>query len=305
MIKQRTLKSRVSATGVGLHGGRKVTLTLRPAAPGTGVVFHRVDLDPAVSLPADPYAVCDTRMCSGLQKDGAKVNTVEHLMSALAGLGVDNVHVDVDAPEIPILDGSASPFVFLIQSAGLEEQNAAKRFLRVRKAVEYREDDKWVRLEPYDGFRLGFSIVFNHPAISRTRTEVTVDFADHSYARDVARARTFGFTQDVDVLRANGLGLGASMDNAIVMDEYRVLNADGLRYGDEFVKHKVLDAIGDLYLAGHPLLAAYSAYKAGHALNNQILRVLLEDTSAWEIVTFDQAAKAAPGVAGMFEPVLG
>ncbi|WP_227817791.1 UDP-3-O-acyl-N-acetylglucosamine deacetylase [Nitrogeniibacter aestuarii] len=303
MIKQRTLKSSVSATGVGLHGGRKVTLTLRPAAPDTGVVFHRVDLDPVVSMPADPYAVCDTRMCSGLQKDGAKVNTVEHLMSALAGLGVDNVHIDVDAPEIPILDGSASPFVFLVQSAGLEEQKAPKRFLRVRKTVEYKEDDKWVRLEPYDGFRLNFAIVFNHPAISRTGTEVTVDFADQSYARDVARARTFGFTQDVDVLRANGLGLGASMDNAIVMDEYRVLNVDGLRYGDEFVKHKVLDAIGDLYLCGHPLLASYSAYKAGHALNNQILRVLLEDESAWEIVTFEQETKAAPGVAGMFEPV--
>jgi len=303
MIKQRTLKSSVSATGVGLHGGRKVTLTLRPAAPDTGVVFHRVDLDPVVSLPADPYAVCDTRMCSGLQKDGAKVNTVEHLMSALAGLGVDNVHIDVDAPEIPILDGSASPFVFLVQSAGLEEQRAPKRFLRVKKPVEYKEDDKWVRLEPYDGFKLNFAIVFNHPAISRTGTEVTVDFADHSYTRDVARARTFGFTQDVDVLRANGLGLGASMDNAIVMDEYRVLNVDGLRYGDEFVKHKVLDAIGDLYLCGHPLLASYSAYKAGHALNNQILRVLLEDESAWEIVTFEQEAKAAPGVVGMFEPV--
>ncbi|QID17037.1 UDP-3-O-acyl-N-acetylglucosamine deacetylase [Nitrogeniibacter mangrovi] len=305
MIKQRTLKSCVSATGVGLHGGRKVTLTLRPAAPDTGVVFHRVDLDPPVTLPADPHAVCDTRMCSGLQQGDAKVGTVEHLMSALAGLGVDNVHVDVDAPEIPILDGSAGPFVFLIQSAGLEEQKAPKRFLRVKKPVEYREDDKWVRLEPYDGFKLTFSIVFNHPAIARTGTEVTVDFADHSYARDVARARTFGFTQDVEVLRANGLGLGASMENAIVMDEYRVLNMDGLRYGDEFVKHKVLDAIGDLYLAGHPLLAAYSAYKAGHALNNQILRVLLADESAWEIVTFESAAKAAPGVAGMFEPVWG
>ncbi|MCB1937893.1 MAG: UDP-3-O-acyl-N-acetylglucosamine deacetylase [Rhodocyclaceae bacterium] len=305
MIKQRTLKSTISATGVGLHGGKKVTLVLRPAAPDNGIVFHRVDLDPPVSLPADPYAVVDTRMCSGLQNGGAKVGTVEHLMSALAGLGIDNAHVDVDAEEIPILDGSAGPFVFLIQSAGIEEQQAPKRFLRVKKAVEYKEDDKWVRLEPYDGFKLSFSIVFNHPAIARTGTTVTVDFADQSYARDVARARTFGFTQDVEFLRANNLGLGGSLDNAIVMDEHRILNADGLRYGDEFVKHKVLDAIGDLYLAGHPLLASYSAFKAGHALNNQILRVLLEDESAWEVVTFDANSPPAPGVSGMFEPVWG
>ncbi|NLF52831.1 MAG: UDP-3-O-acyl-N-acetylglucosamine deacetylase [Thauera phenolivorans] len=293
MIRQRTLKSIVQATGVGLHGGRKVTLLLRPAAPDTGIVFHRVDLDPPLSMPADPYAVCDTRMCSGLEKDGQKVGTVEHLMSALAGLGIDNLHVEVDAPEIPILDGSSGPFVFLLQSAGIEEQPAAKKFLRVTKAVEYREGDKWVRLEPYDGFRLTFSIVFDHPAIDATSTSVTIDFAEHSYVRDVARARTFGFMQDVDMMRAHGLALGGSMDNAIVMDEYRVLNADGLRYADEFVKHKVLDAIGDLYLCGHPLLAAYSAHKAGHALNNQILRVLLEDASAWEIVTFDDKAPSA------------
>ena len=301
MIRQRTLKSIVKATGVGLHGGRKVQLVLRPAAPDTGVVFHRVDLDPPCDLPADPYSVCDTRMCSGLERDGAKVGTVEHLMSAVAGLGIDNLHVDVDAPEIPILDGSAGPFVFLLQSAGIEEQNAAKRFLRVRKAVEFREDDKWVRLEPYDGFRLTFSIVFNHPAIDRTSTSVTVDFAEHSYVRDVARARTFGFMQDVDSMRANGLALGGSLDNAIVMDEYRVLNSDGLRYVDEFVKHKVLDAIGDLYLCGHPLLAAYSAHKAGHALNNQVLRVLLEDRSAWEIVTFEHAALTPAAVSRQFE----
>jgi UDP-3-O-[3-hydroxymyristoyl] N-acetylglucosamine deacetylase len=301
MIRQRTLKSLVKATGVGLHGGRKVQLVLRPAAPDTGVVFHRVDLDPVVDLPADPYSVCDTRMCSGLERDGAKVGTVEHLMSALAGLGIDNLHVDVDAPEIPILDGSSGPFVFLLQSAGIEEQNAAKRFLRVKKAVEFREGDKWVRLEPYDGFRLTFSIVFNHPAIDKTSTSVTVDFAEHSYVRDVARARTFGFMQDVDSMRANGLALGGSLDNAIVMDEYRVLNADGLRYFDEFVKHKVLDAIGDLYLCGHPLLASYNAHKAGHALNNQILRVLLEDPSAWEIVTFEQPASTPPAVSHQFD----
>ena len=305
MIKQRTLKSTISATGVGLHGGRKVTMVLRPAAPDTGVVFHRVDLDPVVDLPADPYSVVDTRLCSGLQQGEAKVGTVEHLMSALAGLGVDNVHVDVDAPELPILDGSAGPFVFLIQSAGLEEQAAPKRFLRVKKPVEYREDDKWVRLEPYDGFKLDFSIVFNHPAINRTITDASVDFAEVSYAQGVARARTFGFVQDVEFMRSNGLALGGSLDNAIVMDEYRILNADGLRYNDEFVKHKVLDAIGDLYLAGKPLLAAYSAHKSGHALNNQVLRVLLEDQSAWEIVTFEDESRAAPGVQRMFEPVMG
>src|SRR5574343_765714 len=294
MLKQRTLKTIVSATGVGLHSGNKVTLTLRPAAPDTGVVFHSVDLDPVVDLPADRYAVCDTRMCSGLLQGDAKVNTVEHLMSALAGMGVDNVHIDVDAAEIPILDGSAGPFVFLIQSAGIEAQNAPKRFLRVKKAVEYVEGDKWVRLEPYDGFKLSFSILFNHYSIDSTGTSVVIDFAKHSYVLEVSRARTFGFMQDVEFMRANGLGLGGSLDNAIVMDEYRVLNADGLRYADEFVKHKVLDAIGDLYLAGHPLLASYSAYKAGHALNNQILRVLLEDQSAWEIVTFEEAA-SMPG----------
>ncbi len=303
MIRQRTLKSIVKATGVGLHGGRKVTLTLRPAAPDTGIVFHRVDLDPPLTLPADPYAVCDTRMCSGLEKGGEKVGTVEHLMSALAGLGIDNLHVDVDAPEIPILDGSSAPFVFLLQSAGVEEQPVPKKFLRVKKAVEYVEGDKWVRLEPYDGFKLSFSIVFNHPAIDSTSTQVTIDFAEQSYVRDVARARTFGFMQDVEFMRANGLALGGSLENAIVMDEYRVLNAEGLRYADEFVKHKVLDAIGDLYLCGHPLLAAYSAHKAGHALNNQILRVLLEDKEAWEIVTFDQDTSTPAAVSHQFAPL--
>ena len=298
MIRQRTLKSIVKATGVGLHGGRKVNLTLRPAAPDTGIVFHRVDLEPPLTLPADPYAVCDTRMCSGLEQGGHKVGTVEHLMSALAGLGVDNLHVDVDAPEIPILDGSSAPFVFLLQSAGIEEQKAPKKFMRVKKAVEYVEGDKWVRLEPYDGFSLSFSIVFNHPAIDSTSTRVKVDFAEQSYVRDVARARTFGFMQDVEFMRANGLALGGSLENAIVMDEYRVLNAEGLRYADEFVKHKVLDAIGDLYLCGHPLLAAYSAHKAGHALNNQILRVLLEDQSAWEIVSFEDDERVPEALRG-------
>jgi len=290
MIRQRTLKSVVTATGVGLHSGVKVTLSLRPAAVDNGIVFRRVDFDPPVDLPASPYSVVDTRLCSGLQNGTAKIGTVEHLMSALSGLGVDNAYVDVDGPEIPILDGSSAPFVFLIQSAGIEVQNAPKRFLRVKKAVEYREGDKWVKLEPHDGFKLTFSIHFNHPAIDRTGTEVSVDFSEQSYAREIARARTFGFMHEVEYMRDNGLARGGSLDNAIVMDEYRVLNADGLRYADEFVKHKVLDAIGDLFLAGHPLLAAYSAHKSGHALNNQILRVLLEDKTAWEIVTFEEDA---------------
>lgn len=301
MLKQRTLKSLIRATGVGLHSGVKVNLVLRPAAPDTGVVFHRVDLDPPVDLVTDPNAVVDTRLCSGLARGDVKVATIEHLMSALAGLGIDNVHVDVDAPEIPILDGSAGPFVFLLQSAGIEEQNAPKKFVRVKKRVEVRDGDKWARLDPYDGFRLDFSIEFNHPAIDRTGTSVSVDFASQSYVKEVARARTFGFVQEVEYMRANGLALGGSLDNAIVMDEYRVLNADGLRFADEFAKHKVLDAIGDLYIVGHPLLAAFSAHKSGHALNNELLRAMLADASAWEFATFEQAESAPPGVARLFD----
>lgn len=300
MLKQRTLKSLVRATGVGLHSGVKVTLVLRPAAPGTGIVFCRVDLEPPVEMKADPYVVGDTRMASCLEKDGAKLGTVEHLMSALAGLGIDNLHVDVDAAEIPILDGSAGPFVFLLQSAGIEEQNAAKKFIRVRKAVEVRDGDKWARVEPYDGFRLSFSILFNHPAVDQSGTRVEMDFADDSYVRDISRARTFGFTQDVESLREQGLALGGSLDNAIVMDEYRVLNADGLRLPDEFVRHKVLDAIGDLYLAGHPLLAAFSAHKSGHALNNRLLRALLADATAWEWATFERSDAAPAGVLHLY-----
>ena len=301
MIRQRTIKKPIRATGVGLHGGRKVRMTLRPAEPDTGIIFHRVDCNPVVSLPADPYAVCDTRLCSGLQTDGGiKVGTVEHLMSALAGLGIDNIHVDVDAPEIPILDGSSSPFVFLLRSAGVAELEAPKRFLRVKKAVEVRDGDKWVRLDPHDGFRLDFSIIFNHPAIDGTATTVRVDFAEHSYEHDVARARTFGFMQDVDFMRANGLALGGSLANAIVLDETRVLNSEGLRYADEFVKHKVLDAIGDLYLCGRPLLAAYSAHKGGHAMNNEVLRALLEDTAAWEEITFTEAGVVPAAVNRQF-----
>lgn len=300
MLKQRSLKSTIRATGVGLHSGVKVTLVLRPAVPDTGIVFRRVDLDPVVEMKADPYGVGDTRMASCLEKDGAKIGTVEHLMSALAGLGIDNIYVDVDAPEIPIMDGSASPFVFLLQSAGVEEQPALKKFLRVKKAVEVVDGDKWARLEPFDGFRLTFSIRFNHPAVDQTGTEVVVDFAADSYIREVSRARTFGFTQDVEAMREQGLALGGSLDNAIVMDEYRVLNADGLRYADEFVKHKVLDAVGDLYLAGHPLLAAFTAHKSGHAMNNRLLRALLADETAWELVTFADPARTPPAVADLY-----
>ena len=300
MLKQRTLKSLIRATGVGLHSGVKVTLVLRPAAPGSGIVFHRVDLDPPVDFKADPLLVGDTRLASCLESGGAKIATVEHLMSALAGLGIDNLHVDVDAAELPIMDGSAAPFVYLLQSAGIVEQNAPKRFLRVKKTVEVRDGDKWARLEPYDGFRLSFSIAFNHPAVAQSETSVTVDFADNSYVREVARARTFGFMQDVEFMRDQGLALGGSLDTAIVMDEYRILNSDGLRFPDEFAKHKLLDAIGDLYLAGYPLLAAFSAHKSGHALNNSLLRALLADSAAWELVTFERAEAAPAAVAHLY-----
>ncbi|HMV00355.1 MAG TPA: UDP-3-O-acyl-N-acetylglucosamine deacetylase [Rhodocyclaceae bacterium] len=301
MLKQRTLKSVIRASGVGLHGGVKVTMSLRPAAPDTGIVFRRVDLPNPVDLPANAHSVGDTRMCSCLERDGVKVGTIEHLMSAFAGLGIDNAWVDLDAPEVPILDGSAAPFVFLIQSAGIEEQNAAKKFIRVTQPIEVRDGDKWARFEPYDGYRLSFSIVFNHPAIDRSAQQAEMDFAEHSYVREVARARTFGFMQEVEYLRENGLALGGGLDNAIVLDEFRVLNGDGLRYGDEFVKHKILDAIGDLYLLGHPLLAAFSAHKSGHALNNLLARELLARRDAWELVSFQEAAGAPAGVARWLE----
>ncbi|MCF8178395.1 MAG: UDP-3-O-acyl-N-acetylglucosamine deacetylase [Sulfuritalea sp.] len=300
MLRQRTLKSVVKATGVGLHSGVKVSLVLRPAQANTGVVFRRVDLKPPVDLKADPFGVGDTRMASCLEQDGIKVATVEHLMSALAGLGIDNIYVDVDAAELPIMDGSAAPFLFLLQSAGIEEQNVAKNFLRVRKTVEVRDGDKWAKLSPYDGFSLDFSIVFNHPAVDRSASRAHIDFADQSYFKDVARARTFGFMQDVETLRDQGLALGGSLENAIVMDEYRVLNTEGLRYADEFVKHKILDAIGDLYLAGHPLLGAFSAHKSGHALNNILLRELLADESAWELVSFQRTEDAPGNIARLY-----
>jgi UDP-3-O-[3-hydroxymyristoyl] N-acetylglucosamine deacetylase len=292
MIKQRTLKNIVRATGVGLHTGEKVYLTLRPAAPNTGIVFRRIDLEKVVEIKADPYAVKDTRLSSCLEKDNARVQTVEHLMSALAGLGIDNLYVDLSAGEVPIMDGSASPFVFLIQSAGIEEQAAAKKFIRILKPVEVKSDDKWVKFEPYHGFRVDFSIDFKHPVFADRNRRVLVDFEETSFVREVSRARTFGFMQDVETLRSQGLALGGSLDNAIVMDEYRVLNSDGLRYEDEFVKHKALDAIGDLYLLGRPLIGAFTAFKSGHALNNQLLRSLLEREDAWEEITFPSRSDA-------------
>jgi UDP-3-O-[3-hydroxymyristoyl] N-acetylglucosamine deacetylase len=296
MLRQRTLKTVVRASGVGLHGGVKVNMTLRPAAPGTGIVFRRVDLPEPKDIPARAVLVGDTRMCSCLEVDGVKVGTIEHLMSALAGLGIDNAWIDLDAPEVPILDGSAAPFIFLIQSAGIEEQDAAKKFIRVTRPVEVHDGDKWARFEPYEGYKLAFSIVFNHPAIDKSAQRAEIDFAEHSYVREISRARTFGFMQEVEFLRENGLALGGGLENAIVLDEFRVLNQDGLRYGDEFVKHKILDAVGDLYLIGHPLLAAYSSHKGGHALNNQLARALLEQQDAWELVSFDQAEQAPAGI---------
>lgn len=303
MLRQRTLKTIVKTTGVGLHSGVKVALVLRPAPVDTGVVFRRVDLTPPVDLKADPFGVGDTRMASCLEKQGAKVATVEHLMSALAGLGIDNIYIDVDAAELPIMDGSAAPFVFLLQSAGIEEQAAAKKFIRVKKVVEVKEGDKWARLAPFDGFSLDFSIVFSHPAVAQSGSSAHLDFSDQSYMREISRARTFGFMQDVEALREQGLALGGSLDNAIVMDEYRVLNQDGLRYADEFVKHKILDAVGDLYLIGHPLLAAFSAHKSGHALNNALLRELLSDETAWEVVTFLRAEETPIKVMGLYPQV--
>lgn len=294
----------IRATGVGLHTGQKVYLTLRPAAPDTGIVFRRVDLPQPVEIPAEPYAVRDTRLSSCLEKDGIRVSTVEHLMSALAGLGIDNAYVDVTAPEVPIMDGSAGPFVFLLQSAGIEEQNAPKKFIRILRPVEVRDGDKWVRFEPHNGFKLDLSIDFNHPVFDRSRQSVSVDFSTTSYIKEVSRARTFGFMQDVETMRSQGLALGGSLDNAIVMDEYRVLNSDGLRYEDEFVKHKALDAIGDLYLLGHPLIGAFSGHKSGHALNNQLLRRLVEDRQAWEFVTFERAEDAPAFLAWQPQPAL-
>ena len=292
MVRQRTLKNSVSVTGVGLHSGEKVTLGLRPAPANTGVVFRRVDVKPVEEIRAQAELVHDTRLSTCMEQNGVRVATIEHLMSALAGLCVDNVYIDLDSAEVPIMDGSAGTFIFLLQSAGIVEQSAVRKFIRIKKTVEAKQGDKWVRFEPYHGYKLTFTISFAHPVFANTKQHVTVDLGEESYVRDISRARTFGFMHDVENMRAQGLALGGSLDNAIVMDDYRVLNADGLRFEDEFVKHKVLDAIGDLYLLGHPLIGAFSGYKSGHALNNALLRELLADEQAWEFVTFDSVEDA-------------
>jgi UDP-3-O-[3-hydroxymyristoyl] N-acetylglucosamine deacetylase len=299
MLRQRTLKSLVGATGVGLHTGQKVRMSLRPAQPDTGIVFRRTDLAQPVEVPARADLVGETRLCSCLVRGDVKVYTIEHLMSAFSGLGVDNAYVDLDGPEVPIMDGSAAPFALLIQQAGIEEQGAPKRFLRVRKRIEARDGDKWAVLEPHEGFRLAFSIVYKHPVIEKSNTSLTVDFATTSYLKEVARARTYGFMHEVEDLRNVGLALGGGLENAVVLDEHRVLNAEGLRFGDEFIRHKILDAIGDLYLLGRPFLAAFSAHKSGHGLNNQLLRAVMADPAATEVVTFERAEEAPAGVLGL------
>ena len=292
MINQRTLKNVIRATGIGLHTGKKVYLTLRPAAVDTGIIFRRVDLDPVIELPAKPEYVGDTRLSTALHNGDVTISTVEHLMSAFAGLGVDNVYVELTEPEVPIMDGSAGPFVFLIQSAGVVEQKAAKTFLRVRKNVKVEEGDKWAEFKPFEGFKVAFSIDFDHPIFIKAPQQAVVDFSTTSFVKEVSRARTFGFMHDVEALRERGLALGGSQDNAIVMDGFNILNDDGLRYEDEFVKHKILDAIGDLYLLGHPMIGEFSAHKSGHSLNNKLLRTLLADDAAWELVTFDNPEEA-------------
>lgn len=295
MIKQRTLKNTIRATGVGVHTGSKVYLTLKPAQPNTGIVFRRTDLHPHVEIPAVHENVGNTTLSSCLVKDGVKISTIEHLMSAFAGLGIDNAYVEVSAPEVPIMDGSAGPFVFLIQSAGIEEQNAPKRFIRIKKKLRVEENDKWIELLPYEGFKVSFTIDFDHPVLINSVQQATLDFSTASFVKEVSRARTFGFLSDFERLRASNLALGCSLDNVIVVDDYRILNEDGLRYADEFVKHKVLDVIGDLYLLGSNLIGEFVGYKSGHGLNNKMLKTLLADQSAWEYVTFPDAERAPFG----------
>ncbi|MCP4000294.1 MAG: UDP-3-O-acyl-N-acetylglucosamine deacetylase [Gammaproteobacteria bacterium] len=285
MLKQRTLSNVIRATGVGLHTGEKVFLTLKPAPVDTGIVFYRVDLDTPVEIQAIPESVTETVMSTTIESNGVKISTVEHLMSAFAGMGVDNAYVELSTHEVPIMDGSAAPFVFLLQSAGIAEQNKAKKFIRIKKPLEVRDGDKWVRLEPFDGFKVTFTIDFDHPIFKNSVQNATVDFSTTSFIKEVSRARTFGFMDDLETLRKAGLARGGSIDNAIVMDSFNILNDDGLRYKDEFVKHKILDAVGDLYLLGHSLIGAFSAHKSGHALNNQILRLLLAEQDAWELTT--------------------
>ncbi|MDX1550670.1 MAG: UDP-3-O-acyl-N-acetylglucosamine deacetylase [Lysobacter spongiicola] len=297
MLRQRTLKNVIRATGVGLHSGEKVFLTMRPAPADAGIVFRRVDLDPVVEVDARADLVTETTLCTGLSCGPAKVQTVEHLLSALAGLGIDNAYIELSAPEVPIMDGSAGPFVFLLQSAGIAEQEAPKRFIRIKHPVEVRDGDKVARFEPYDGYRLGFTVQFDHPAFPESQSRAEVEFSTANYIKEVSRARTFGFMRDLEYMRERNLGLGGSMDNAIVLDEFRVLNEDGLRYADEFVRHKILDAVGDLYLAGHAIIGAYEGYKSGHALNNKLVRALMAEQSAWELVSFsgDEATPAPAG----------
>jgi UDP-3-O-[3-hydroxymyristoyl] N-acetylglucosamine deacetylase len=292
MLRQRTLKTSIRATGVGLHTGEKVYMTLRPAAENSGITFRRIDLDHPVDIPADPRLVGETMLGTTLVKEGVKVATVEHLMSALAGLGIDNVNVDLSAPEVPIMDGSAGPFIFLLQSAGIEEQNAAKRFVRIKRKVRVEDDDKWAELIPFNGFKVNFEVYFNHPVFNKLRQDATIDFSSTSFLKEVSRARTFCFLRDVEALRERNLTLGGSMDNAIVLDDYRILNEDGLRYANEFVVHKILDAIGDMYLLGRCVIGEYRAYKSGHDLNNKLLRALLEQQSAWDEVSFEDSRKA-------------
>ena len=292
MFRQRTIKTTIRATGVGLHTGKKVFMTLRPSGPNTGIVFRRVDIDKNIDIPAKAELVGETTLGTTLIKDGIKVATVEHLMSALAGLGIDNLVIELSAPEVPIMDGSAGPFVFLIQSAGIEEQDAAKKFIKIKKKIRIEEDDKWAELTPFKGFKVDFEIGFNHPVFNKLEQKASIDFSSTSFLKEVSRARTFGFLKDIEKLRENNLTLGGSMDNAIVLDDFRILNEDGLRYSNEFVIHKILDAIGDSYLLGHSLIGKYSAKKSGHSLNNKLMRALLADKSAWEEVSFSSLKKA-------------
>ncbi len=294
MLKQRTLKNSIQAVGVGLHTGKRIYMTLRPAAPGTGIIFHRVDFNEPVDIPAATQYVVDTRMSTTLGRADVRVSTVEHLLSAVAGLGIDNLHIDVDAPEVPIMDGSAGPFVFLLRSAGIEEQNAPKKFIRIKKSVGAEKDDKWARFQPYDGFKINFTIDFDHPAFRETTQQVEVDFSTTSFVTSVSRARTFGFLKDYEKLREMNLALGGSLENAVVIDDHRVINEEGLRSGDEFVKHKVLDVIGDLYLLGHSLIGSFEGYKSGHELNNVLLKKLLGDATAWEEVSFEEEDSPTP-----------
>ena len=292
MIKQRTLKNVIRATGVGIHTGQKVYMTLRPAAPDSGIIFRRIDLAQPVEIEARAENVGDTSLSTTLIKDGVRVSTIEHLLSAMAGMGIDNAYVDLSASEVPIMDGSAGPFVFLLQSAGIEEQNVATRFIRIKKSITVRDGEKWARFDPFDGFKVGFEIDFSHPTFSKKLSTAEIDFSTTSFVKEVSRARTFGFMRDIEMLRQRNLVLGGSMDNAIVLDDYRVLNEDGLRYEDEFVKHKILDAIGDLYLLGHSLIGAFYGSKSGHQLNNLLLRTLIADSKAWEEITFSDPSEA-------------